>query len=719
MLDAIFNPKSVAVIGASNIEGKVGYSIMKNLKAFVEYSPDNKVYPVNPKYSEVLGFKCYRSILDIPEESIDLAVIAVPAEYVPTVLEECGEKSVKGAVVISAGFSEVGNYHLEDEIRTIGRRYNIRIIGPNCLGIINMYNRLNASFSKEYFKEGNITFISQSGALITAVLDIAPLLNLGFSKIVSLGNKVDVQESDILEYLIQDNTTKVVVLYIESIKDKKFIDSARKLAKVKPIITLKGGRSEEGVKAISSHTGSLAGDMQIYSAVFKKGKVLTVETFEELVDLMHLFSTQPLMEGSGLGIVTNAGGFGVMAADSCRKYDLTLPDFEPSTVEKLRKYLPPTSSISNPLDLIGDADTDRYRHALETLIEDKNINGILVILTPQEMTKPLEVAEVVVDIKEEIERRKLSKVIVASFVGGVSIKGSKSYLRKNGVPAYISPENGVEVLSRSYKYSIMKVQEDDCRYLEDMRSQLMEVKEENLDTIKELLSNPNEYNSKRFLKLHGIEVPKGYLVKTLEEAEYYGSILGDVVMKICSRYIPHKSDIGCVVVKPEDVGETFHRIMERGENYLKERGIKGEIDGVLIEEYIEGMELIVGGKRDKVFGPVIMVGLGGVFVEVMKDVSFAIHPITREYALDTLRELKSYKVLEGIRGRPKRDIDFVVDTMMRLGLIMELYPEIREIDINPLFVKEEGKGGYVGDALIITEDEGYIGTEMGSRKYNR
>ncbi|HIQ38547.1 MAG TPA: CoA-binding protein, partial [Methanothermococcus okinawensis] len=256
MLDAIFNPRSVAVIGASNTKGKVGYSIMKNLKVFVEYNPNNRVYPVNPKYSEVLGFKCYKSILDIPEESIDLAVIAVPAEYVPTVLEECGEKGVKGAVVISAGFSEVGNYHLEEEIRRIGKKYNIRIIGPNCLGIINMYNRLNASFSREYFAEGNITFISQSGALITAVLDIAPLLNLGFSKIVSLGNKVDVQESDILEYLIKDNTTKVVVLYIESIKDKRFIDSARRLAKVKPIIALKGGRSEEGARAISSHTGS-------------------------------------------------------------------------------------------------------------------------------------------------------------------------------------------------------------------------------------------------------------------------------------------------------------------------------------------------------------------------------------------------------------------------------------------------------------------------------
>ncbi|HIP90855.1 MAG TPA: CoA-binding protein [Methanothermococcus okinawensis] len=706
MLEHIFNPKSVAVIGASNTKGKIGYSLMKNLKAFVEYNPENRLYPVNPKYREVLGFKCYSSILEIPEESIDLAVIAVPAEYVAKVLEECGKKGVKGAVVISAGFSEVGNYHLEEEIKTIGRKYNIRIIGPNCLGIINMYNRLNASFSKGYFKEGNIAFISQSGALITAVLDIAPLLNLGFSKVVSLGNKVDVQESDILEYLIEDDTTEVVVLYVESIKDRRFIECARELAKVKPIIALKGGRSKEGAKAISSHTGSLAGDIQIYNGVFKKGKVLTVETFEELVNLMHLFSTQPLMRGNRLAIVTNAGGFGVLAADSCRKYNLTLPNFEPSTEEKLRKYLPTTSSISNPLDLIGDADASRYRYVLEALIEDKNIEGILVILSPQEMTKPIEVAEVVVDIKKEIERRDLSKVIVASFVGGVSIKGSKSYLRKNGVPAYISPENGVKVLARSYSYSVMKIYEDSCEYLESIRSQMIKIKEENLDIIRELLSNPNEYNSKRFLKLHGIEVPRGYLAKTPEEAEYYSSILGEVVMKICSRYILHKSDIGCVIVKPENIREAFYEIIKRGKEYLRKRGIEDGIEGVLVEEYVQGMELILGGKRDKVFGPVIMVGLGGVFVEVIKDVSFAIHPVTREYALDVLKELKSYKVLEGIRGHPRRDINFVVDTMIKLNVIMELYPEIREIDINPLFVREEGKGGCVGDVLIITEDGG-------------
>lgn len=702
MLDNIFNPKSVAVIGASNTKGKVGYAIMKNLMAFIKNNPNNKIYPINPKYDEIFGIKCYKSVMEVPD-NIDLAVISIPAKFIPSTLEECGRKGTKGAVIISAGFSEVGNYELEEEVKAIAKKYGIRIIGPNCLGIINMHNKLNASFSKEYFKEGNITFISQSGAVLTAILDIAPLLNLGFSKIISLGNKIDIQESDLMDYLLNDNTTELVVFYIEGLKDKKFIESAKKLAKVKPIIALKSGKTKEGAKAASSHTGSLAGDNQIYKAAFKKGKVLTIETFEELVNLMHVFSTQPLMKRNNIGIITNAGGFGVMAADSCKKYDLTLGEFEESTKNELKKHLPQTSSISNPLDLIGDADTNRYKNAIKILKYDKNIDGMLVILTPQEMTKPLEVAETIVEEKSNMKNEGIYKPIVASFVGGESIKGAKSYLRKNGVPAYITPENGVEALSSLYKYNTMKIKEDNCEYLNKVKRELLKVKEIYRVIIRNLLKNPTEYNSKEFLKMHGMNVPRKYLAKTPEEAEYYASNLNNIVMKISSPDILHKSDAGCVVVKPENIKETFNKIIENGRKYLKEKCVNGTIDGVLIEEYVEGLEIIVGGKRDDVFGPVIMVGLGGVFVEVLKDVSFGIHPITKDYALDMLNELKSYKVLEGIRGRPKRDIDFIIDVMIRLGVIMEIYPEIKEIDINPLFVKEDGKGGCIGDALIIVD----------------
>lgn len=699
----LFNPKSVAIIGASETEGKVGYSILKNLISFKEKG--GEVYPINPKYEEILGIKCYKSVLDVPN-NIDLAVVVVPAQFIPGVMEECGKKGIKGAVIISAGFSEVGNIELEEEVKKIIKKYNIRTIGPNCLGIINIHNRLNASFSKEYFKEGNITFISQSGAILTAILDIAPLLNLGFSKIISMGNKIDIQESDLMEYLAEDETTEVIVLYIEGLKDSKFIESAKKLAKIKPVIVLKSGRTEEGAKAASSHTGSLAGDIQIYSAAFKKGKVITVETFEELVNLMHVFSTQPIMKSNKIGIVTNAGGFGVLAADMCKKYGLKLGEFEESTVNELKKYLPKTSSISNPLDLIGDADTERYKRSLNILKKDKNIDGLLVILTPQEMTKPMEVAEEIINIKRSMECENNNKPIVASFVGGKSIKGAKSHLRKNGIPAYISPENGIEALSNLYNYYLMKIEDENIEYVNKIREEVLEIKNKNSETIENLLNNPNEYNAKKFLELHGINTPKRYLAKTAEEAKKYAAELNNnVVMKISSSDILHKSDAGCVVVKPENIEEAFNTIMENGKNYLARNKPDGIIDGVLIEEFVEGLELIVGGKRDKVFGPVTMVGLGGIFVEVLKDVSFGIHPITKEYGLKMLKELKSYKVLEGVRGQPKRDIEFIVELITKIGVIMELYDEIKEIDINPLFVKEDGKGGCVGDALIIVNSQ--------------
>jgi acetyltransferase len=693
--DAIFNPKSIAIIGASKTEGKVGYSIMKNLMSF-----EGKLYPINPKYDEMFGLRCYKSVLDVDDE-IDLAIVAVPAQAVPKVMEECGEKGVKGAVIISAGFSEVGDYGLEEEVKKIIKKYNIATIGPNCLGIMNTYRNLNATFGKQFPNKGNISIISQSGAVLTAILDISPLLNLGFSKIVSIGNKIDIQESDLMEYLMNDETTEVVVLYIEGLKDRGFLNAAKKLSKVKPIIALKSGRTEEGAKAASSHTGSLAGSDEIYSAAFKEGRILRADTFEELVNLMHIFSTQPLMDSNGIGIITNAGGFGVMATDMCEKYGIKLANFEEKTKEKLREKLPKTATIGNPLDIIGDADTDRYKNAINILMEDKNVNGLLIILTPQEMTKPLEVAEEIVKLKESCKENR--KPIVTSFVGGVSIKGAKSYLRKNGIPSYITPEAGIEALSCLYKYNKMKTKEDWDEYLEKVRKEFEKIKDNNKEIIEKLFANLNEYTAKKFLKLHGIPVPKGYIAKNKEEAIRYAKELGSrLVMKIVSPDIMHKSDAGCVIINPDDVGEAFEIIINNAMRYFEDNGIDGTIEGVLIEEFVDELEIIVGGKRDEVFGPVVMTGLGGVFVEVLKDVSFGIYPITREYAHEMLKELKSYKVLEGVRGRPRRDIESIVDLIIKLGVMMELYDEIKEIDMNPVFVKEDGKGCCVGDALIIS-----------------
>lgn len=704
-LDNIFNPKNIIIIGASEEKGKVGHAIMENLLTYEKENKDKNIqlFPVNLKYNNIMEHKCYKSVLDINENNLDLAIIAVPSKFVKEVMEQCGKKGVKGVIIITAGFSETGNTQLENEIKEIAKKYNIKVIGPNCLGVINMHNKLNASFAKQYFKEGNVAFISQSGAVLTAVLDISPLLNIGFSKIVSVGNKMDIQEHDLLDYLADDPKTSVIVIYIESIKDKKFIEYAKNLSKTKPIIVLKSGKSKKGKKAISSHTGSLAGDNQIYEEVFRKSNVLEAETFEELVNMMHIFATQPPMKNNNIGIITNAGGFGVLATDSCEKYNLNVVDFEKETVEKLKKYLPSTSSISNPLDLIGDAPTERYEHAINILKEDKNVNGLLVLLTPQEMTKPLEVAEIIGKVNKE-----LNKPIVASFIGGKEVKGAKSYLRKEGIPAYISPENGVEALYSLYKYESIKNIKESYELYNKIKEELINIKNNpnNSEIINNLYNNPNEYNSKVFLELNSINIPKRYLAKTVEEAEkYYNMLNKKVVLKISSPNILHKSDAGCVIIKSENIVNDFNKIIENGKKYLKEKNIEnGIIDGVLIEEFVEGTELIVGGKKDRVFGGVVMVGLGGIFVEVLKDISFAISPISEDYGKNVLKQLKSYKILEGVRGQPPKDIDYLVEIMIRLDILMELYP-IKEIDINPLFLNEKGKKGCAGDALIILEDQ--------------
>ncbi|NPA63189.1 MAG: acetate--CoA ligase [Methanococci archaeon] len=698
-LTHLFYPRSVAVIGATNREGKVGYAIMKNLENF-----NGRVYPVNPKYDEVLGLKCYKSVLDI-EDEIDLAIIVVPNVVVPQVLEECGKKGVKGAVIISAGFSEVGNYELEEKIKEIAKKYNIRVIGPNCLGIMNTHINLNATFAKIFPPRGGVSIISQSGAVLNAILDIAPLLNIGFSKVVSIGNKVDVQESDLMEYFLDDEDTKMVVLYIEGLKDKRFLNVAKKLSKKKPVIALKSGRTDVGKKAAKSHTGSLAGEDEIYEAVFKESGIVRAYTFEELVDLIHIFSTQPTMNSNEIGIITNAGGFGVLAADSCVDYGMKLANFESSTVETLKNILPKTATISNPLDIIGDATPERYRKVVDTLSRDRNIKGLLVILTPQEMTKPLEVAKSIIEVKNTHKDLKI-KPLITSFVGGVSVKGAKSYLRKNGIPSYITPENGIKALSYLYRYSLLKVKEEYDEYVQKVREEFSKIKKENEEIIKRLLSNPNEYNVKSVLKIYGFPVPEGYLVKSEDEAELYCKKLGKCVMKIVSPQILHKTDAKGVIIKPENPREAFRTLIENAKRYAEEKGIKDlKIDGVLVEKYVERdkMEIIIGAKRDEIFGSVVMVGLGGVFVEVLKDVSFGISPITRDFAYEILKSLKSYKVLEGVRGRPRKDIEFVVDCLIKIGVFMDIHEEIKEMDLNPVFVFNDGEGGCIGDAKIILE----------------
>ncbi|ADP77796.1 acetyl coenzyme A synthetase (ADP forming), alpha domain protein [Methanothermus fervidus DSM 2088] len=691
-LKNIFYPNSVAVIGASKTKGKVGYSIIRNLKNF-----KGNVYPVNPKYKNLLGMKCYSSVLDV-EDEIDLAVIAVPNIIVPKVLEECGEKNIRGAVIITAGFSEVGNYELENKIREIAKNYGIRIIGPNCLGIMNTHLDLNATFASIFPPKGKVSIVSQSGAILDAILDIAPLLNIGFSKVVSIGNKVDIQESDLLEYFIKDDDTEIVVLYIEGLKDKKFLKSAKKLSRKKPIIALKSGKTEIGKKAVKSHTGALAGEDSIYEAVFKEAGIIRAYTFEELVDLIHIFSTQPIIKSNKIAIITNAGGFGVLAADACVEHGMKLANFDKSTISKLKDVLPPTANISNPLDIIGDAPPERYEKCTELLGKDKNTDGILVVLTPQEMTKPIDVARSLVKIKNNCREVK-NKPLITSFVGGVSVKDVKGYLRRRGIPSYLTPENGVKALSRLYNYSLMKVRKDYDEELEKIKEKFLKIRDKNRDYIDNLLKSPNEYKAKKLLDFYELPVPECYLAKNENEALEFCKKLGKCVMKIVSPEIIHKTEVGGVIINPDNPKKAYNTLV----NNAKKHDPNVRIEGVLVEKFIdeEKIEVIVGAKRDKIFGPVLMVGLGGIFVEVLDDVSFGVYPITREFAVDMIKDLKSYKILEGVRGRKRKDINFLVECLMKIGVIMDIHEEIKEIDLNPVFVFNDGNGGCIGDARII------------------
>ncbi|WP_456420157.1 acetate--CoA ligase family protein [Methanocaldococcus infernus] len=664
----MFNPKAIAIIGATPKEGKAGYSILKNLLKF-----KGKLYPINPKYSEIFGIKCYKSILDV-DDNIDLAIIVVPNVVVPQVLEECGKKGVKYVVIISAGFSEVGNVELENKVRDILEKYNIRAIGPNCFGLINAHINLNATFSKVFPERGNISLISQSGAVIDAILDILPLLNIGVSKVVSLGNKIDIQESDILEILKDDEETRVIGIYLESLKDKNFLKVAKEVAKKKPIIVLKAGKSEAGKRAAKSHTGALAGENELYEAIFKQCGFIITETFEEFVDALHVFSTQPEMRGNKVGIITNAGGFGVLAADASESYNLELPEF--SVKEELKEVLK-NANISNPLDIIGDATPERYEKVVKIVMKDKNMDGYLIILTPQEMTKPLEVAEKLVRVEKV-------KPLVTSFIGGVSVKGAKSFLRKHGIPSYITPENGVKALSNLYKFYKLKMREENEEEIKEVLEEFLNIKEENKEEIRELIKKGDEYSIKKLLSLYNFPVPRGYIVESEEEAEEVAKKLGRVVLKALNVY--HKTDVGAVIIDPEDVREAYKNLAEKFGNKI------------LIEEYIDerGVELIFGGNRN--LYPLFLVGLGGIFTEVLKDVSLAIPPVDRNYIREMLNELKGSKLLKGYRGI-EVDLDYLIDLLFKLSIFFYIHDEIREIDLNPILAYKDG--AKILDAKIV------------------
>ncbi|WP_457550714.1 acetate--CoA ligase family protein [Archaeoglobus sp.] len=652
-MDELFNPRAVAVIGATPKEGKVGNTLLKNLSKF-----KGKLYAVNPHYKEVLGVKCYPSVEDIPDD-VDLAVIAIPAKVVPKVLEECGEKGVKAVVIISAGFREVGNYKLEMEIVEMCKRYGIKMVGPNCLGIVNTSNGLNATFSGVEPLRGKIALVSQSGALIIAMMDWAIANNIGFSKIVSLGNKAHLNESDFIEYLSKDEETEVIALYVEGIEEGgRFMEVAEKCRK--PIVAIKSGKTSVGAKAVSSHTGSLAGSYEACRTAFKQCGVVEAESVEELFDFSTVLSYVKGFRG-GVAIVTNSGGPAVMASDAVEKFDLNLASFERETVERLRS-IAPHGNVYNPVDVLGDADAERFCRALDIVERDRNVGLILSILSPTATVDGVKVAERLV---------RSSKKVVGCFMGGKSFEKAVRILRENGIANFSDPVRAVKAVA-SVKFYGKKRRKEFVRFDVDVRK------------TRELLRRGLYFE---VVRVYGIPVPPYGIARSAEEALEIADRIGyPVAMKVVSPKITHKTDVGCVKlnVKRCDVVKTFYEILKRAEEF-------GDVEGVMIQKMMPaGKEVIVGMKRDPSFGPLVMFGMGGIYVEVFRDVSFRIAPLSKEDAEDMVREVKAYRILQGVRGEKPSDVNAVVDVILRVSQIVTDLKEILELDINPIFVYEKG-----------------------------
>ncbi|MEM1896267.1 MAG: acetate--CoA ligase [Ignisphaera sp.] len=699
-LEYLFKPKSVAIIGASREPGKVGHAILKNI---IESGYKGEIYPVNPKADKILGLDVYKSVSEIPGD-IDLAVIVVPAQVVLSTLEECGKKGIKHVVVITAGFKEVGGEGIEREKKLveIAKKYGVRIVGPNCLGIMDLYTPINASFGPTPLRRGGIAFISQSGALLSAILDWSLKTGIGFSKIVSLGNKADLNESDFIEYLGEDPETKVILLYLESITDgRRFISIGASVSRKKPIILLKGGTTEAGAKAALSHTGSMAGGITALKAALKKAGIIHVTTVSELFDMAIAFSTQPIPHGDRIGIVTNAGGGGVVTSDILTSKGLKLASLSKQTIDYLRNSLPPMASVYNPVDVLGDAQADRYRLAIEALLKDHNVDGLITILTPQVVTEPEETAKVII----ELSKLYPSKPIVAVFIGGDKVEKASKMLIENNIPVYDMPEKGVIAIYglsmyRELREYVLKTLEHVNIYDVDRRKALSIIESVKNQNRKVLL----ESEAKEVVKCYGIPVAPTMLATSEDEAVEIAKNMGyPVVLKIASPDIIHKSDVGGVIMNvrsDNDVREAFRSIISNVRRFSPQSSIYG----VVVQKMVpKGREVIIGSTKDPVFGHIVMFGLGGIYAELFKDVSFRLAPLSLYEAKEMVMETKAYNLLKGFRGEPTADIASVINILLRVSKLVTDVPDIVEMDINPLFVYEEGAGSMAIDVKMVIE----------------
>jgi|WetSurMetagenome_2_1015567.scaffolds.fasta_scaffold00008_121 acetate---CoA ligase (ADP-forming) len=696
--EKLLTPSSVAVVGASANPEKVGYAVLNNI---VSGGFPGPVFPVNPKSEEIFGKKCFKALTEIPGE-VDCTVIIVKRDQVLPVLKDCAAKAVRAVIIITAGFGETGEEgkKLQREIAMTARQAGITLLGPNCLGLINPVHKFNASFGQPLGEPGHIAFVSQSGALITAIQDIAANNRIGFSLLASMGNKAALDEVQLIENLRGDDNTKVIAAYLEDIpRGQDFMRVAERVGKQKPLVILKSGRTQAGAAAASSHTGSLAGADAAYNSAFERTGVIRADSIEHLFDVATALAYQPLPAGNRIAIVTNAGGPGIMMSDALELSGLTVAKLDDVTCTKLQKLLPPAAAVHNPVDVLGDASGETYGKAMEILLASDSIDGLVVILTPQKMTDDEGTAREVVRVSKGS-----NKPVLTCFMGADIISKGIAVLRDNRIPQYPIPERAAKTMNEMVTYARYKARQ--LRMVERFAVNRNPVIKILRSYRYRKMYEIGEFDAKAILKAYNFDVPRGILATTAGEAVRFAGEAGyPLAMKISSPDILHKSDVGGVrigLASASAVEDAFELMMLR----IKRRMPDAEIRGVLLEKMaMGGREVILGMKRDPQFGPMLMFGLGGIFVEVLKDVTFSLAPVTAEECLTMIQSVKTYKLLKGVRGEKPVDIDAIVLNLQRLSQLVMDFPEIEEIDINPLKAGQEGDGAVVVDARIILAKE--------------
>lgn len=691
-LRPFFTPSGVAVIGASSNPHKLSFGIIRNLK---ESSYSGAIYPVNPGASTILDLPCYPEIGAVPDP-VELAVIVVPVQLTLQTVEACGRRGIKAAIIITGGFKEVGSdgAAMEQKVLETARQYGMRLIGPNCVGLMNLHTGLNTTFINGTPDVGGIGFLSQSGAICGGVVEFVRGKKVGFSHFISMGNEADVTETDIMEYLAEDPQTRVICAYVEQIRDgARFLRVAREVSRRKPIVLLKAGRSDAGAKAVSSHTGSLAGSYAAYQAAFRQAGVIEATSFAELFDLAIAFDFQPLTRGNSAVIITNAGGPAALASDSLSFHGITLKDPTDESKAVLRAHLNPSAQVANPIDMLGAAEPADYALATKTMLADPNIDAVLPLLVPQALVSPSGVAQAVVEASQGAQ-----KPVLACIMGDEGVREARLILQQNRIPMYTYPETMGRVLQAMLDYRKWL---QEYTPLEEPEGGKEKRTAETL-----MAANPavvwGEAETRPLLDAYGIPLAVGKTAHNAVEAGQVAAELGfPVVMKIISPQLLHKSDAGGIRLNlrsSDEVEQAYTAMMQS----IHAARPDADLQGVLIEKMLpKGQEVIVGMRRDPGFGPLMMFGLGGIYVELFKDVAFRVAPLREQDAREMIAETRAYRLLTGFRGQPRADVDAVVKTLLRLSQVAVDFPEIEEMEINPLLVLEEGQGAVALDCRMI------------------